>query len=283
MKASAGRVVISSRTAFQQILRAQRSVHAAERGPQVTSSRCRRLARPPARPSTGPTFSPQADCLLEAPSGLVTASSDCRQAADRRQQHRACYFTSACLGISSYIAVGDGVDAARAQSTRHALRGRPGSSPARQEVRVRSSRSSPEAFPAQPGADTARVPTLRSSPENRERRHRDERQLSGDRDYEARRSTGADLHRPNGPDLKRELPSPTPGRKTWATIFAIWAMNLQDGLDYLLRALGHLLHDLGRTDFYCVLIGDGDSLDELGAGRRSRPPGPCLLHRIHPG
>jgi glycosyltransferase involved in cell wall biosynthesis len=40
-------------------------------------------------------------------------------------------------------------------------------------------------------------------------------------------------------------------------------MNPQDGVDYLLRALRYLAHDLGRTDFYCVLVGDGDSLDDL--------------------
>ncbi len=40
-------------------------------------------------------------------------------------------------------------------------------------------------------------------------------------------------------------------------------MNPQDGLDYVLRALRYLAYDLKRTDFYCVLIGAGDSLDEL--------------------
>ena len=40
-------------------------------------------------------------------------------------------------------------------------------------------------------------------------------------------------------------------------------MGFQDGVDYLLRALHHLLHDLGRSDFYCVLIGDGDAWASL--------------------
>lgn len=40
-------------------------------------------------------------------------------------------------------------------------------------------------------------------------------------------------------------------------------LNPQDGVDYLLRALGHLVHDLGRSDFHCVIIGKGDSLVEL--------------------
>jgi glycosyltransferase involved in cell wall biosynthesis len=36
-------------------------------------------------------------------------------------------------------------------------------------------------------------------------------------------------------------------------------------VDYLLRALHHLLHDLGRSDFYCVLMGDGDAWASLKA------------------
>src|SRR5262249_13528129 len=45
----------------------------------------------------------------------------------------------------------------------------------------------------------------------------------------------------------------------------VGAMNPQDGVDHLLVALTHLLHDLKRSDFYCVLIGSGDSLDALRA------------------
>jgi glycosyltransferase involved in cell wall biosynthesis len=40
-------------------------------------------------------------------------------------------------------------------------------------------------------------------------------------------------------------------------------MNPQDGVDHLLRALGHLRHGLNKTGFHCVLIGDGDSRAEL--------------------
>jgi len=43
------------------------------------------------------------------------------------------------------------------------------------------------------------------------------------------------------------------------------AMNPQDGVDHLLVALSHLLRDLKRTDFYCVLIGSGDSVNALRA------------------
>ena len=72
----------------------------------------------------------------------------------------------------------------------------------------------------------------------------------------------------NGPDLKRVRPvQPDPALVgTGKTILGyVGAMNPQDGLDYLLRALGHLVHDFKRTDFYCVLIGGGDSLEELRA------------------
>jgi glycosyltransferase involved in cell wall biosynthesis len=70
----------------------------------------------------------------------------------------------------------------------------------------------------------------------------------------------------NGPDLKRvRLASPDvrlQGMKR--TILGyVGAMNPQDGVDYLLRAVHYLLNDLKRTEFYCVLIGDGDSRQEL--------------------
>lgn len=45
----------------------------------------------------------------------------------------------------------------------------------------------------------------------------------------------------------------------------VGVMATQDGVDYLLRALHHLIHGLGRTDFYCVLIGGGDAWKKLKA------------------
>ena len=75
----------------------------------------------------------------------------------------------------------------------------------------------------------------------------------------------------NGPNLKRvRLVAPDAElRKKAPTILGyVGAMNPQDGLDYLLRALHHLVVDLGRTDFYAVLIGDGDSREELEAMAR---------------
>jgi glycosyltransferase involved in cell wall biosynthesis len=69
----------------------------------------------------------------------------------------------------------------------------------------------------------------------------------------------------NGPDLRRvRLVDPDERlRQSGKTILGyVGAMNPQDGVDYLLRALQHL-RELGRDDFYCVIIGDGDSREEL--------------------
>ena len=72
----------------------------------------------------------------------------------------------------------------------------------------------------------------------------------------------------NGPDLKR-VRAVEPDRRlrsTGLTILGyVGAMNPQDGVDHLLRALSHLVRDLKRTDFFCVLIGDGDSRQALEA------------------
>ena len=72
----------------------------------------------------------------------------------------------------------------------------------------------------------------------------------------------------NGPDLRRVnavAPDPALKAKGRTILGYVGAMNPQDGLDYLLRSLSHLLHGLQRRDFYCVLVGSGDSLDELRA------------------
>ena len=53
-------------------------------------------------------------------------------------------------------------------------------------------------------------------------------------------------------------------RQTGKTIIGyVGVMGVQDGLDYLLRALHYLVRRLGRTDFYCVLIGFGEALQGL--------------------
>src|SRR5216110_2857154 len=43
----------------------------------------------------------------------------------------------------------------------------------------------------------------------------------------------------------------------------VGSLNPQDGDDYLLRSLRYLLHDLKRSDFHCVIMGTGDSLQDL--------------------
>lgn len=70
----------------------------------------------------------------------------------------------------------------------------------------------------------------------------------------------------NGPDLERvkEVPPDERLRSMGKSILVyVGAMNPQDGLDYMLRALRHLAYTLGRSDFYCVAIGPGDSLGYL--------------------
>jgi glycosyltransferase involved in cell wall biosynthesis len=69
----------------------------------------------------------------------------------------------------------------------------------------------------------------------------------------------------NGPDLARvRLTEPDRDLRAKGRIVLAYvgAINPQDGVDYLVRSLGHLRHDLKRTDFYCVVIGHGDSLEE---------------------
>jgi len=51
------------------------------------------------------------------------------------------------------------------------------------------------------------------------------------------------------------------GEKT--IIGYVGVLGFQDGVDYLLRALHHLVSDLGRTDFLCIIVGDGDAYTSL--------------------
>ncbi len=70
----------------------------------------------------------------------------------------------------------------------------------------------------------------------------------------------------NGPDLARLQPAePDPDlRQRGKTIIGyVGVMGFQDGVDYLLRALKHLVCDLGRNDFVCILLGTGDALPSL--------------------
>lgn len=54
-------------------------------------------------------------------------------------------------------------------------------------------------------------------------------------------------------------------------------MGFHDGLDYLLRALHHLVYSLGRTDVACILVGDGDAWPSLQTLAQKL----CLLDYVH--
>jgi glycosyltransferase involved in cell wall biosynthesis len=70
----------------------------------------------------------------------------------------------------------------------------------------------------------------------------------------------------NGPNLHRvALRTPSERLRTMnkAILCYVGALNPQDGVDYLLRSLRDLVHKLNRKDFYCVIMGSGDSLEDL--------------------
>ncbi len=72
----------------------------------------------------------------------------------------------------------------------------------------------------------------------------------------------------NGPNLTRlrqVAADPTLRSKAKTIIGYVGDMGQHDGVDYLLRALHHLIFDLGRRDFYCVIIGVGNVWEELKA------------------
>jgi len=61
------------------------------------------------------------------------------------------------------------------------------------------------------------------------------------------------------PSGRRVEPDPVLRRKARTIIGFVGVMGFQDGVDCFLRALRHLVFDLGRTDFYAVIIGTGDA------------------------
>jgi len=70
----------------------------------------------------------------------------------------------------------------------------------------------------------------------------------------------------NGPELgriKRVDPDPELKAMNKTIIGYVGIMGYQDGVDYLLRAFHHLVHELNRTDFYAVLVGTGDAWNDL--------------------
>ena len=70
----------------------------------------------------------------------------------------------------------------------------------------------------------------------------------------------------NGPNQMRMTPTAPSARlkgMNKSILCYIGSLNPQDGVDYLLRSLCHLLHFLKRSDFHCVIMGTGDSLQDL--------------------
>jgi glycosyltransferase involved in cell wall biosynthesis len=58
-------------------------------------------------------------------------------------------------------------------------------------------------------------------------------------------------------------PDPTLRARASSIIGYLGVMGVQDGVDHLLRAVRHLVFDLGREDTLCVLIGRGDAREDL--------------------
>jgi glycosyltransferase involved in cell wall biosynthesis len=70
----------------------------------------------------------------------------------------------------------------------------------------------------------------------------------------------------NGPNQMRMTPAAPSARlkgMNKSILCYIGSLNPQDGVDYLLRSLRHLMHGLNRSDFYCLIMGTGDSLQDL--------------------
>jgi glycosyltransferase involved in cell wall biosynthesis len=72
----------------------------------------------------------------------------------------------------------------------------------------------------------------------------------------------------SGPDLVRMKPGP--GDPAWKNgraflVGYVGVMGKQEGIDHLLRAAKHLIHELGRSDVQFCLIGDGSERAELVA------------------
>lgn len=72
----------------------------------------------------------------------------------------------------------------------------------------------------------------------------------------------------NGPDLNElfQTPPDLSLRKDGKTIIGyVGVMGTQDGADNLIRAIGHLVYDIGRKDILCIMVGSGNALPGLRA------------------
>jgi len=67
----------------------------------------------------------------------------------------------------------------------------------------------------------------------------------------------------NGPDLSRIRigdTDPMLCRRGRGILVYAGVIGVQDGVDLLVRSLHHLIHHLGKTSFFCVIIGDGEAM-----------------------
>lgn len=72
----------------------------------------------------------------------------------------------------------------------------------------------------------------------------------------------------SAPDLARFTPvPPQPELKRGKPFLAVYlgVMGPQDGVDYALRGLAHLRHDLGRDDLHATFVGGGDAWEDCVA------------------
>jgi glycosyltransferase involved in cell wall biosynthesis len=72
----------------------------------------------------------------------------------------------------------------------------------------------------------------------------------------------------NGPDLNRfKMRQPDPSLRRGKTYLLAYLgiMGHADGIDYALRAMQLLRHEIGRDDIQCVLMGSGDALEQMKA------------------
>jgi glycosyltransferase involved in cell wall biosynthesis len=80
--------------------------------------------------------------------------------------------------------------------------------------------------------------------------------VSEDRIYVVRNSPNRELFQPRAPE-------PSLKRGFQHMVCYVGVMAQQDGVDYLLRAAHHVVHELGRRDVLFVLIGTGDVWGDL--------------------
>lgn len=72
----------------------------------------------------------------------------------------------------------------------------------------------------------------------------------------------------SGPKLERlriQPPKPELKKGRRYLVGYVGVMGKQEGIDYLLQAARHLIHDMGRTDVHFGLVGGGTSLEEMQA------------------